>query len=207
MKERLKFFCVAIISGIVCSALSVYATITYTANQITYTKTNNQEVTLDSALNELYASANNQVYSGTYTFTPSSTVQTISTKDKLLKNNITINAAPEKVKSFTVCGNESTPKTINTNFKTNYISCSILNVGGINQLIIYNKNISTSKAYRINSVRDDITDISKMNANARSSDTPVDLANYFTINNNNLIINFNPSWIGNDKCYSCVAAN
>ena len=26
-------------------------------------------------------------------------------------------------------------------------------------------------------------------------------------NNNNLVINFNPSWIGNDNCYYCLAAN
>ena len=54
MKKYIKFILGFIVGGIICTSIGVYATITYTASQIKYTKSNNQEVTLDSALNELY---------------------------------------------------------------------------------------------------------------------------------------------------------
>ena len=56
MKEKLKFIYVAIISGLLCSVVSVYATITYTAAQITYGNT-----TVGSALDSLYTSANETI--------------------------------------------------------------------------------------------------------------------------------------------------
>ena len=58
MKKHIRDITFLII-GMLISGVVVYATLTYQANQITYTKSNNQTVTLDTALDELYTSANN----------------------------------------------------------------------------------------------------------------------------------------------------
>ena len=60
MKKKI-IFLFGFVLGILISGIVVYATLTYNANQIMYTKSNNTEVTLDTALNELYTSANTTV--------------------------------------------------------------------------------------------------------------------------------------------------
>ena len=52
-----KNICIFILSALIFSSITAYATTTYYANQIKYIKSNNQEVTLDSALNELYSTS------------------------------------------------------------------------------------------------------------------------------------------------------
>ena len=58
LKGKIKLIITFILGGIICSVISVSATLMYQANQVKYTKSNNEEVTLDSALNELYGAAN-----------------------------------------------------------------------------------------------------------------------------------------------------
>ena len=56
-----KNICIFILSALIFSSITAYATTTYYANQIKYIKSNNQEVTLDSALNELYSDASTTI--------------------------------------------------------------------------------------------------------------------------------------------------
>ena len=61
LKGKIKLIITFILGGIICSVISVSATLMYQANQVKYTKSNNEEVTLDSALNELYNDANTTI--------------------------------------------------------------------------------------------------------------------------------------------------
>ena len=58
----MKKYLLGLLSGIILAgSFSALATIFYSANQIKYIKSNSEEVTLDSALNELYTNANSTI--------------------------------------------------------------------------------------------------------------------------------------------------
>ena len=50
-----------IITAIICISVSVYATISLTANQVSYTDSNNNEVRLDQALDNIYQSIDSKL--------------------------------------------------------------------------------------------------------------------------------------------------
>ena len=55
MRNRFKIVLIIIISMIVVSSISVYATYNYFANDIKYKKENGTEISVEDALNELYS--------------------------------------------------------------------------------------------------------------------------------------------------------
>ena len=106
MKKNILIF---ILSGIFFSTISVFATLSYSSSQITYKNT-----TLDHAIDDLYTAANKEEYSGQTSFTPSSSTQTISTNNKLLKSDLTINPIPSKYKDMETFTMRETAFSFNT---------------------------------------------------------------------------------------------
>lgn len=67
IKKNIKLILGIVIGAVLISGISVYATYTYLASDVKYTK-NNSEISVEQALNELYASNLYEVLeSGTYT--------------------------------------------------------------------------------------------------------------------------------------------
>ena len=79
MCQKVKYIIVFFLGGIICTTIGVYATLTYNASQITYTK-NNVEMPLSSALDELYTSANRDITFSNVTY--AETLSTISATSK-----------------------------------------------------------------------------------------------------------------------------
>ena len=86
MKKNILFF---IMGGIFFSTIAVYATMTYSASQITYKNT-----TLDHAIDELYTSANIEIYTPSGTITPSKIAQTIPTLNKKVSSDLIVDKIP-----------------------------------------------------------------------------------------------------------------
>lgn len=78
---------------------------TFLANNISYDNSSSgiNSSNIQGAIDELYTKANTSYdeYSGTTTYTPSTSTQTISTNNKLVKSDITINPIPSSYKSLT----------------------------------------------------------------------------------------------------------
>ncbi len=83
-----------ILGAIIFSSITVIAT-NIVASDVTYSDT-----TVDAALDNLYSKAK-PTYTGNITFTPSDTIQTILTNNKVMTSDITINAIPSTYKNLT----------------------------------------------------------------------------------------------------------
>ena len=88
MKRLFKNSLFTFFLGVILTAsISVYATITYNANQIDY-----GNVKLDVALDELYSAVSNDTYTPTGNITPGDSNIVLPTNGKRLTSDITINA-------------------------------------------------------------------------------------------------------------------
>ena len=96
MKKIIKNPLFTFIFGIVLCGTVVVIADNLNASEIDYKETN-----VESALDTLYQRSTYTEYSGSTEVTPSTTSQTLSTNDKLLKSNITINAIPNTFKELT----------------------------------------------------------------------------------------------------------
>ena len=99
------------ILGLIISGGTVYA-VTISAVNVSYDNSNshlkdvnNNDVTnVNDAIDALYTKANAQgpeTYTGSYSYTPSTSVQTVYTANRFLLNNLTINAIPSNYKDVT----------------------------------------------------------------------------------------------------------
>ena len=77
---------------------------TLLANNVSYDNTNSgiNSTNVQGAIDELYTKANTTYdeYSGTTTYTPTTSTQTVPTNNKLMKSDITINAIPSSYKNL-----------------------------------------------------------------------------------------------------------
>ena len=107
-----------ILGGILFSGVTYAATVL--ANSISYDNTNSglSANNVQGAIDELYNKANTSYdeYSGTTTYTPSTSTQTISTNNKLMKSDITINPIPSSYKNL------SSNTTVNANNLANGVT-------------------------------------------------------------------------------------
>ncbi len=92
MKKNILFMFIGmfIMAGIVVAADNL------SASEVDY-----RDTKVDQALDTLYQRSTYTEYDGSTEVTPSATQQTLSTNNKLLKNNITINAIPSTFKELT----------------------------------------------------------------------------------------------------------
>ena len=89
-----------ILGSIIFCSIGVYASSTYYANQIRYIKSNSEEVTLDSALNELYTSASIESYTPSGHVTPTTSEQVLQTSGKKVTSNIIVDPIPSNYKDM-----------------------------------------------------------------------------------------------------------
>lgn len=90
---------------IVCAI--VFTSIGVFANNLLASEIDYNDTTVDQALDTLYTKTKPD-YTGETTFTPSSETQTIQTQNKILRNNITIEAVPSTYKNLITLTNELT---------------------------------------------------------------------------------------------------
>ena len=108
-----------ILGGILFSGVTYAATLL--ATNITYDNTNSgiTSTNVQGAIDELYTKANSnsyEEYTGSTSYTPSGSVQTIPTYNKVLKSNITIDAVPSNFVELSSAANV-TSNTILSGYK------------------------------------------------------------------------------------------
>ena len=91
LKSKIFLF---ILTAIIFTGIGVFAATTVSSHDITYKNT-----TVEDAIDDLYSKAKPE-YSGTTTITPTTAEQVLSTNNKILKNDITINPIPSSYKNI-----------------------------------------------------------------------------------------------------------
>ena len=80
--------------------LMVATTVTVVASNLNASEIDYKNTKVSDALDTLYQRSTYTEYNGTTTITPSTEIQTLNTNNKLLKNNLTINAIPSTYKNL-----------------------------------------------------------------------------------------------------------
>ena len=102
--KKIKIIISLLIGIVIGSTLTAYAAYSYHAKEVEYTPENkNFNVNdVESALNKLYENVNYEEYTGNINIIPSEVNQTVNTKDKILKNNIVLEAIPNEYKKLPI---------------------------------------------------------------------------------------------------------
>lgn len=101
MKSKLKIILGTIVGILIGTSVTVYA-YNYQAKDIIFTPTDKSwEVdNVEEALDEIYKKSKYEEYTGSITIKPSDLKQTLSTKDRFLKDNIVIESIPNDYKKL-----------------------------------------------------------------------------------------------------------
>ena len=145
---RSKIFLV-IITAIICSSISVYATYLYNSTQITYNDTS-----VENAINFLVRS-----YNSNYNYYSS---QIASLSNNVTNNSQLVNNLGNTSKMSFYSG--SSTKSFALGYRPDYIYCfadtSTIYTGGDYTVVAYNKNFDSAHILRANTIASSLIDIS-----------------------------------------------
>lgn len=156
LKNKFKIILVIVISGIITSGLSVYATYNYFAKDISYTKSDGTEINVEQALNDLYDKSKNYILpSGTYNATTKENQIDISNYKYLNTSALFTSEDLISHSEFTILDSDRTEFNILENTKLAYlIVCR--GTSNIPYTITVSGNIITNQELISNTSRTDV---------------------------------------------------